>query len=244
MNYPVLYHTKRRLSWKFMAAEALWIMTASNKVMDIAPWNKRIADYSDDGETFFGAYGPKIHNQIYWVAWLLAHDPGTRQAVINIWREDINGYGNWTTQQNRPIPKDVPCSLNLQWLIRNNEIHCIYNMRSSDIWLGWPYDIFNMTMVTIKLLGLIAEIQHQNIPKGESPSYKPAYKLGPLHWSAGSSHLYERDRKKANAILNSRASVPPSRNPVPLESMLHYPNQLEILQTMRHMNRCPMWGTG
>ena len=60
MRYPVLTIAERKLSHRFMAAEAFWILSGDDTVAGIIPWNKRIAEFSDDGQTFFGAYGPKV----------------------------------------------------------------------------------------------------------------------------------------------------------------------------------------
>ena len=55
MKWPIITVVERKLSYKFMAAEALWILSGDNKVETIAKYNKNIAKYSDDGLTYFGA---------------------------------------------------------------------------------------------------------------------------------------------------------------------------------------------
>ena len=67
MRRPVLRVPDRSLSYKFMAAEAFWILSGDDRVETIAPYNSRIADFSDDGERFFGAYGPKIVAQLPYI---------------------------------------------------------------------------------------------------------------------------------------------------------------------------------
>lgn len=165
MQRPLVLSQKRRLGYRFMCAEAAWILSGDNKVASIAPFSKQITSFSDDGITFFGAYGPRILPQLDYILRTLADDQGSRQAVLSIWRE------------NPPHSKDIPCSLTVQWLIRDNQLHCMLNMRSSDIWLGVPYDIFNFSMLSLYLLKKL--------------SLKLT--LGDLHLYAGSSHLYEKD---------------------------------------------------
>jgi hypothetical protein len=64
MNQPVITIKERGLGYKFMAAEAAWIMSGDNRVSTIAPFSKQISNFSDDGILFFGAYGPRIRDQL------------------------------------------------------------------------------------------------------------------------------------------------------------------------------------
>jgi thymidylate synthase len=174
MENPVVAVSERRLSYSFMAAEALWILSGSNKVSDIEPWCDKLKDYSDDGRIFFGAYGPPIKEQTNYVCNKLLDDPDTRQAVMTIWR------------QNPPQSKDIPCTLSLQFIIRGQQIFCIVNMRSSDVWLGLPYDMFVFTAVSIAVARRI------NFMRGSGPMVT----LGSCMLTAGSSHVYKQDLQK------------------------------------------------
>jgi thymidylate synthase len=170
MSYPVMGVQERKLGYKFMAAEAAWIMSGDNRVATISPYSKQISRFSDDGTFFFGAYGPKIRDQLPYVISKLKVDIKTRHALINIWREQPRAT------------KDVPCTVSLQWVIRNNKLHCIDTMRSSDVWLGWPYDVFNMSMISLYLL---VELRTQAYDQFKH------IELGDLILTAASQHLYE-----------------------------------------------------
>lgn len=169
MQFPVITVAQRELGYKFMCAEAAWILAGRNDVATIKPFSKAIAKFSDDGETFFGAYGPKVTDQLPYCAATLKQDPYSRQAVINIWRE------------NPKSTKDCPCTLSLQFILRQPFVHTVATMRSSDAWLGWPYDCFNFTMITVALLLILRELEC------------PRYALGSLTLQAGSQHLYEEN---------------------------------------------------
>lgn len=177
MSAPVLTVRERRLGYKFMPAEAAWILSGDNTVAAIAPFSKEIARFSDDGYSFFGAYGPRFIDQAGYVVEVFRNDLDTRQAVVTLWRE----------QPRRT--KDVPCTVALQWLIRNGLLHCAATMRSSDAWLGWPYDVFNFSMMSafIALRLRVAGVT--------------AVSLGRLTLTAGSQHLYERDVLAAKEII-------------------------------------------
>jgi thymidylate synthase len=176
---PIVTVARRELGYRFMAAEAAWILSGDDRVETIAPFSKEIGRFSDDGVTFFGAYGPKVVSQLKYVTDTLAADPDSRQAVINIWRE------------NPPGTKDVPCTLSLQFLLRSGGLHCIATMRSSDAWLGWPYDVFNFTMITWTLALLLAERNPESPPN-----------LRTMTLRAGSQHLYEKNWSGAVACCN------------------------------------------
>jgi len=109
MNYPILTINERRLNYKFMAGEAFWILSGDNSVDGITRYCKKMVDYSDDGVTLFGAYGPRIFSQMPYILVKLRQDMHSRQAVINIWRE------------NPPLDtKDPPCNTQLQFFIRDD----------------------------------------------------------------------------------------------------------------------------
>lgn len=176
MRWPIVTIPERQMGYKFMSAEAAWILSGDNRVETISPYSRMISQFSDDGETFFGAYGPKIVDQLDYIITSLLKDADTRQAVINIWRE------------NPPASKDLPCSISVQFLIRKNKLHCQYTMRSSDVWLGWVYDVFNFSMLSGVILLALKE-------------HYPQLELGFLTLTAGSQHIYERDREGISRVL-------------------------------------------
>jgi thymidylate synthase len=185
MRYPVLRVPERKLNYQFMAAEALWILSGDNRVETIAPYNKRIADFSDDGTTFFGAYGPKIMEQIDYVVGKLVEDKDTRQAGLTIWRE------------NPGQTKDVPCTVAIFFGIRNGTLNAHVFMRSSDVWLGIPYDVFNFSMLSHLVCGIMTQL-HPNLP-----TVTP----GMLYLTAASSHLDETNWEAAQSCLVAPALV-------------------------------------
>jgi thymidylate synthase len=167
---------ERKLNYHFAVAEWWWIATGRSDVASITPFCSEIAKFSDDGQSFFGAYGPPWTAQADYVVKKLRQDIDTRQAVATIWR------------QSPPETKDVPCTVSMQYLCRDGTLHAIVTMRSSDAWLGLPYDTFNFA----RLLALVA---------GEI-----GLPVGSLRINAGSFHLYERNVEKARELLNTAQS--------------------------------------
>lgn len=180
MRKPVLTIPERKLNYQFMAAEAYWILSGDNTVNGIAPWNKNISQFSDDGKVFYGAYGPVIQDQLGYVVSKLAEDPSSRQAGLTIWRP------------NPPETKDVPCTVSMFFNIRDDYLNCHTFMRSSDAWLGVPYDVFNFSMLSHLVCARLNE--DQNAARELIP--------GTLYLTAASSHLYEPHFEEARKMTD------------------------------------------
>ena len=176
MKSPIVTIPERELGYKFMFAEAYWILSGT-----IKPYSNVIKRFSDDGVFYFGAYGPKIVDQLPYICKSLNEDLTTRQACINIWREKP------------PVSKDIPCTLSLQFIVRRDTLNVIANMRSNDVWLGWPYDNFNFSMIGLSVCLLMKQM------------YNKKLNLGMLHNNAGSRHLYKENFEQAYKVTDSKS---------------------------------------
>lgn len=166
MSEPVVTLASRKLGYRFMCAEAAWILSGDNCVAPMKPFSRIIEQFSDDGVFFSGAYGPKVVDQLPYILRCLTDDRGSRQAVMTIWRE-------------RPGPsKDIPCTVAVQFLIRDGLLHLVDTMRSSDAWLGVPYDWFTFSMLGAYVCLLLRDRGVTVYP-------------GTLTMVAGSQHLYD-----------------------------------------------------
>lgn len=192
MNYPVCYHQHRRLNYSFSAAEAYFIAHGDNRTENLIQYNKNMAQFSDDGLIFNGAYGPPFNDQLMYVVNTLAQDLYSRQAVITIWK------------QNPVTSTDIRCTVALQFLVRNNKIHTKVTMRSSDIWLGVPYDLFNFTVMTLRVLTLL----NKKLERQFGP-----IELGTLDFTAGSSHMYVQNEDSAKKVLAELPDKPSIKVP-------------------------------
>lgn len=164
----------RKVNLEFMFSEAAWIISGDNKVSTITKYMKRYKDFSDDGVFLNGAYGPKVVDQLPYVVKTLSEDIDSRQAVINIWRE-------------KPAKsKDIPCTLSMQFIVRDGELHMIVTMRSHDIVLGFTYDVFSFSMIAKSVQLLLKEISGIDV------------KLGNLTVTAGSMHIYSNHYEKSD----------------------------------------------
>lgn len=80
-----------------------------------------------------GAYGNRISVQARYVVNKLSADRDSRQAVVTLWNPGAD---------NLEGKRDYPCTVSLQFLIRDDKLICVTNMRSNDVWLGLAYDMF------------------------------------------------------------------------------------------------------
>ena len=158
----------RKMPMRYAVGELAWYLSGSNRVDDIAQFAKKWAEISDDGETNNSAYGYRILHKFGFDQWkyakeLIKKDPNTRQAVIHI--KDASSTPT----------KDTPCTVYLQFFLRDNKLHMSVHMRSNDIWMGVPYDMFSFCFLQMKM------------------AMELGVEIGSYTHYAGSLHLYNRD---------------------------------------------------
>ena len=188
MDHPIISIKERKLNYAFMLTEALWILNGDCRVAPLHAVNKQMAKFSDDGVTLSGAYGPRFVSQLDFVVDKLVEDRDTRQATLTLWAPN-------------PQPsKDIPCTVAMDFKVRGGLLHAQVFMRSSDVWLGLPYDIFAFTCMASRVLELV----QTKLPPGEDE-----LGLGTLYLTAASSHLYEEHWEKA-ALIQTTVRLPGS----------------------------------
>ena len=190
----ILENGVRNINYKFMIAEWLWIQAGLNDVETLARYNSVMKQFSDDGFILSGAYGPRLMPQMSYIVNSL-NNKDTRQAVATIWTP------------NPKDSKDIPCTISLQWLIRDEKLHCTVNMRSSDAWLGIPYDFFTFSQLT----NLVAATVKLDV--------------GSITMNLASSHLYEVNWE--TALESQRISSWSHKSP-PLENLTDIPTSLQL----------------
>lgn len=167
----IVESTIRNMSMNYAVGELIWYLSGSNMVSDITPYSKVWKGLSDDGTHVNSSYGHRIYHKFGFDQWehvkkLLRNDPLSRQAVIHI------------KDPSTEPTKDVPCTIALQYQIREGKLYATSYMRSNDIWFGFPYDVFTFTALQVKL------------------AMELGVDVGEYTHIAGSLHLYEKDAKK------------------------------------------------
>jgi hypothetical protein len=180
----------RKINTNLAAAEAIQLCAGIELPRLTEAVAAGVADYVREADgTVHGNYGGRIDNQIMDVVNKLKMDPSSRQAVIQIW--DKNEDSEWRD----PMPKDIPCTIALTFRIRDELLLLSVVMRSSDVWLGMPFDVFQFRQLqrtVANFLGReIGEYCHHSI----------------------SMHLYKKDLERARSLTFDEGWK--STNPLP-----------------------------
>jgi hypothetical protein len=133
----LVYNKDRKFNLLHALTEGIMLHSPSDEVKHISEFNKNMAKFSDDGIRMYGSYGKRISSYIPSIVKKLKEDTDSRQAVLTIHEsKDLN-----------VTTKDVPCTENLQFLIRDDKLIMITNMRSNDILYGFQYDVVMFTLL-------------------------------------------------------------------------------------------------
>lgn len=206
-----LVNPSRRLNPSYAAAEFLWYLSGSNKISLIESYAPQYKRFTEDGVTAWGSYGYRWNHdssfvqeclknndkfnfdidnfmktdtllspisQLQAVAWLLKKDPNIRQAVITMWNAGDLIHALLADK------KDLPCTMCLNFLVREGKLNLTATMRSNDIWLGFPYDIWCFTNIQILLADILG------------------LEVGWYQHQANSLHVYERNLDKFKEVCN------------------------------------------
>lgn len=124
-----------------------------------------------------GAYGPRLTGQMGLVVEELAIRPTSRRAVAVIWEE--RDLANAVMDPLRP----EPCTLSLQFYVREGLIHGHAVMRSCDAWFGLYYDVPAFAFLT-RCVGWCLGLH-----------------LGSVHLTVNSLHLYRQHWDRVGGVL-------------------------------------------
>ena len=172
-NSSLIYIPGRNFSLVHAIHESFLIFCDDNHVKIAGYFNKNIAQFSDDGKTLHGSYGHRIATKMQGVLDKLKEDHDTRQALLTIHRVDDSIVKT----------KDPPCTITLQFTIRDEKLNMHVYMRSNDIVWGTPYDVFVFTTIQKVFANTLG------IP------------VGKYYHTVTSLHMYERDFEKCREYI-------------------------------------------
>lgn len=130
----------------FQLFESFWILCGRSDVEGLTPYNKSIAQFSDDGVYFNAPYGERLR---FWGKndsrdWIinpidqltdcynkLKADENTRQAVAFIGNPHFDN-----SKYTLAGGKDIACNLNIKFKIRNGKLDITVDNRSNDLHWG------------------------------------------------------------------------------------------------------------
>ena len=136
----------------FHYIESLWMLAGRKDLKPLTYFVKSMEDFSDDGETLWGAYGWRwksyFHkDQIDIVYKMLKENPEDRRAVLQMWdaNKDLNRNG-----------KDVPCNTNIYFKVRENKLNMTVCNRSNDmLWGAYGANVVHMSVLQEYIASLL-----------------------------------------------------------------------------------------
>lgn len=181
MNFIAWDFLDRKFQWKYLAAELLWYLSWDLHTHNISKYASLWWRIADRHWTVNSNYGYiTLHKKLWtWktqyetVLDSLRKDPDSRQAVIRYNDHDHAYESN----------SDFPCTLTNQFFIRDWLLHMVVNMRSNDMFYGFPFDF-----VWFALLW-------------QSLAFDLWIKTWEIHWVSWSAHIYEDKIELAQKII-------------------------------------------
>jgi len=137
--------TTKHVAWKSAVAEIAWIyIMQSNVVQDLRDMNCKVwNEFEKEDGTIGPSYGEIVKrpvfdykNQLEYVIETIKKDPNSRRIMIDLWSV--------------PDLKDMaltPCCYNSIFNVQNGKLYMQLNIRSSDVALGLPFNVFQFQVL-------------------------------------------------------------------------------------------------
>lgn len=171
-------------------AEAIWVVAGRDDVSWLSRYLPRAGDFSGDGQTWRGAYGPRLRHwrgendvdQIDQVRRILKEDGSSRRAVMSLF--DPN--------RDLKATSDIPCNNWLSWIVRDNQLHLAVAVRSNDALWGFSGANAFEWSVLHELLAHWLGVE-----------------VGQQTWIASSFHVYEQHWARAGRMTDAFHGLTP-----------------------------------
>lgn len=192
-----LVNAARKLDPRYAGAELLWYLSGQSDIGMIRHYAPQYSRFAEHGHAW-GAYGRRwtgsesfrheanvaevstqdwTRSQLRAASEAMRVSPETRQAVVSMWRDGDLVHAV------KGDKADLPCTLSLQFILRQGELHLVATMRSNDVWLGMPYDVYAFTCVQRIMAASLGAA------------------VGLYRHNVGSLHLYGRDHDRSVPCL-------------------------------------------
>jgi thymidylate synthase len=147
LEHTFLLNPRRSLSPYYAAAELVWYLMRTDSIEFLRKYAPQYKNFVQPNTgRVFGAYGHRLATNapadLLWSAVNhLDQTPNTRRCVVSLWKpSDLTGILEEEIL-------DVPCTVSWEFFVRDNLLYMTATMRSNDLWLGLPYDVFVNTCV-------------------------------------------------------------------------------------------------
>lgn len=187
---PIL--TTKKVAWKSAIHELLWFYvkrTSDCAYLDennVTIWKEWTSANNNIGKAYGYQLGKpimlkgKITNQVHHLIEELMTNPASRRHVISLWNiDDLDQMALY------------PCVWNNQWLVKQGKLHLIVQIRSNDLALGNPFNVFQYYVLQRMM------------------SQVTGYKLGTLTFNINDLHIYERHIEPLQEQIQREAYAAP-----------------------------------
>jgi len=163
-----IYNPKRKFNVRYALLEFMWYLSMDPGVGNIGKAASIWKDIADSDGFVHSNYGGCLHRGWDRIVAELVRFPESRRAVIALNQPDTD-YGM----------KDVPCTMFVQFFIRDDKLHMIWNMRSSDFAFGFCNDVA-VGMLFMQMMKNELEVWNDHFVN-----------LGSFTYNATSFHCYD-----------------------------------------------------
>jgi thymidylate synthase len=178
-GFPLL--TTKKVYFKAVVHELLWFLRGEGNIKylkdnGITIWDEW-ADENGDLGPVYGVQWRKNQNvdQIANVIRDIKTKPDSRRLIVSAWNPaEIE------------LCKLPPCHYAFQFSVVNDELSCMFQMRSVDTFLGLPFNIASYALLT----HMIAQVCN--------------LKVGDLIWSGGDVHIYRNHFEQVKEQLSRK----------------------------------------
>lgn len=185
-------------------ARFVWMISGNNRLADIAFYEPKVRDFTDDEMIVPGSsYGARIRqaypgiDQLQAVIARLKDERQSRRAAISIYQP---------TDAVRKS-RDIPCAFGLFFHIRDGLLHTQVVMRSNNATTLLPFNIFEFSLLA-EVIAAECDVD-----------------MGPLSHYAASMHVFDKMRPFSERIVNEAGATVSSpmarmpRDPTPLDEV-------------------------
>lgn len=188
-GFPLL--TTKKLHFKSIANELIWFLSGNTNIRwlnehGVTIWNEWATEDGELGPVYGKQWtawptkdGGEI-NQIDYVVNTLRNNPNSRRILFHGWNPEYLPDESLSPQENAKQGRMAlpPCHLLYQFYVANGQLSSQLYIRSSDSFLGLPYNIASLALLTHMLAQQCDLVPHEIIVS-----------IGDLH--AYSNHLQQ-----------------------------------------------------
>lgn len=171
-GFPLL--TTKKLHFKSIANELIWFLSGNTNVgwlneNGVTIWNEWATDEGELGPVYgkqWTAWPTKdggTINQIDYVVNTLRDNPNSRRILFHGWNPEYLPDESLSPKENAKLGRMAlpPCHLLYQFYVANNKLSAQLYIRSSDSFLGLPYNIASLALLTHMLAQQCNLVPHE-----------------------------------------------------------------------------------